>query len=50
LSEHRNPDIIKKKQEVEKLIKEKKLLELLDPVKSEEFKTLGNEAFRKGSY
>lgn len=50
LSEHRNPDIIKKKQDIEKLIKEKKLLELLDPVKAEEFKNLGNDAFRKGDF
>lgn len=50
LSEHRNPDIIKKKQEVEKLIKEKKLLELLDPVKAEQIKNEGNEAFKKGDF
>lgn len=50
LSEHRNPDIIKKKQELEKIIKEKKLLELLDPVKAEEFKNQGNDAFRKGDF
>lgn len=50
LSEHRNPDIIKKKQEVEKLIKEKKLLEMLDPVKAEQIKNEGNEAFKKGDF
>lgn len=50
LSEHRNPDVMKKKQVIEREIKEKKLLEQLDPVKAEEFKTLGNEAYKKGSF
>lgn len=50
LSEHRNPDILKKKQQVEKEIKEKKLLEQLDPVKAEESKQQGNELYKKGDF
>lgn len=50
LSEHRNPDVMKKKQQIEKEIKEKKLLEELDPVKAEECKNLGNEAYKKGDF
>lgn len=48
LSEHRNPDILKKKQLIEREIKEKKLLEQLDPEAAEKSKTLGNEAYKKG--
>jgi len=50
LSEHRNPDILKKKQLIEKEIKEKKLLEQLDPVAAEKSKSLGNEAYKKGDF
>lgn len=50
LSEHRNPDILKKKQLIEKDIKEKKLLEQLDPVAAENNKNLGNEAYKKGDF
>lgn len=50
LSEHRNPDMIKKKQMVEKEIKERELLAALDPAKAEELKTLGNEAYKKGDF
>lgn len=50
LSEHRNPDMIKKRQQVEKEIKEKKLLEQLDPVEAEKTKGLGNEAYKKGDF
>lgn len=50
LSEHRNPDILKKKQLIEKEIKEKKLLEQLDPVAAEKNKALGNEAYKKGDF
>lgn len=50
ISEHRNPDTMKKKQMVEKEIKEKELLALLDPVKAEELKSLGNEAYKKGDF
>lgn len=50
LSEHRNPDIMKKKQQLEKEIQEKKRLEQLDPVKAEELKNLGNEAYKKGDF
>jgi tetratricopeptide (TPR) repeat protein len=50
LSEHRNPDILKKKQQIEKDIKEKLLLAQLDPVKAEESKQQGNELYKKGDF
>ncbi len=48
MSEHRNPEMLKKKQALEKEIKEKKLAEQFDPVKAEESKQQGNEAYKKG--
>lgn len=50
LSEHRNPDMLKKKMALEKEIKEKKLAEQFNPEKAEESKQLGNEAYKKGDF
>jgi tetratricopeptide (TPR) repeat protein len=50
LSEHRNPDVLKRKQQVEKEIKEQLLREQLDPVEAEKEKNLGNEAYKKGDF
>ena len=50
LSEHRNPDVLKKKQQLEKEIKEQLLREQLDPVEAEKEKNLGNEAYKKGDF
>jgi len=50
LSEHRDPAIVKKVQQIEKQIKDEKEKAYLDPAKAEEERQRGNEAFTKGDY
>lgn len=48
MSEHRNPEILKKKKEIEKEIQEKERLAYINPEISEQEKVKGNELFKKG--
>lgn len=50
LSEHRDPDIVKKAIQVEKEMKERAKLDYVDPEKALEEKEKGNKFFTKGDY
>eukprot|EP00245_Coleochaete_scutata_P013383 TRINITY_DN5419_c2_g1_i1.p1 TRINITY_DN5419_c2_g1~~TRINITY_DN5419_c2_g1_i1.p1 ORF type:complete len:574 (+),score=174.40 TRINITY_DN5419_c2_g1_i1:258-1979(+) len=50
LTEHRNPDTLKRLNDAEKKRKELIEQELFDPSKADEERELGNDAFKKGDY
>jgi len=50
LTEHRNPDVAKLKQQTEKTLKEKQKAAYIDPAKSLEHKEKGNELFKAQKY
>ena len=50
LSEHRDPEIVKKQKELEKFVKEHQRQAYINPEISEQEKNLGNELFKKGDY
>ena len=51
LSSHRNPeDIVKKKIQIEKELKDQEAKAYIDPEEAEKEKNLGNEAYKKGAF
>lgn len=50
LSEHRDPELVKKKKEIEKELAEREKKAYINPELAEKEKMLGNELFKQGNY